>query len=292
MMEIKKNDENYVCEKCNYFTTKKCNYDRHLLSAKHKKEQNGNELSSKNCKNEQKRAIVFTCECTKVFKTNSGLWKHKKQCNYIKKENVVEDNIEDTKDNMKELVVNLINQNNELQKTIQEMIPKIGNNNTNNSNNNNFNINVFLNEKCKDALSMDEFIDKIDISMKNLLITKDKGNAHGISNIIMENMNKLSLYERPMHCTDIKKETLYIKNNEWEKDINNKFIDNTIKKLETKQLKNIQLWIDNHPNYRNDDKQQEEFAKLIKECGKTLNKDKEHIIKNLCNEVFIDKDSD
>ena len=289
-MEIKKNDENYFCEKCNYFTTKKCNFDRHLLTAKHKKEQNGNKLSSENHKNEQKGAIVFTCDCNKSFKTNSGLWKHQKQCNYIKKENVVEDNIEDTKDNMKELVVNLINQNNELQKTIQEMIPKIGNNNNNNNNNNNFNINVFLNEKCKDALSMDEFIDKIEISMKNLLITKEKGNAHGISNIIMENMNKLSLYERPMHCTDIKKETLYIKNNEWEKDINNKFINNTIKKLEIKQLKNIQLWIDNHPNYKNDDKQQEEFAKLISECGKTLNKDKEHIIKNLCNEVFINKD--
>tara|TARA_Y100000389_G_scaffold69001_1_gene65544 strand:+ start:5713 stop:6573 length:861 start_codon:yes stop_codon:yes gene_type:complete len=286
-MEINKNDGNYVCEKCNYFTSKKNHYERHLLTSKHKKGQNGNENRDKKGKNYEKGHDQLTCLCGRLFKTNSGLWKHQKKCNYIKKENVVEDNIEDTKDNMKELVVNLINQNNELQKTIQEMIPKIGNNN---NNNNNFNINVFLNEKCKDALSMDEFIDKIEISMKNLLITKEKGNAHGISNIIMENMNKLSLYERPMHCTDIKKETLYIKNNEWEKDINNKFINNTIKKLEIKQLKNIQLWIDNHPNYKNDDKQQEEFAKLISECGKTLNKDKQHIIKNLCNEVFINKD--
>ena len=281
-METQKNDENYFCEKCNYLTSRKDHFDKHLLTAKHKKVGNGNKNRDKKGKKGEKVHYDFTCDCNKIFKSKSGLWKHQKQCNYTK----------DTKDNMKEIVVNLINQNNELQKTIQEMIPKIGNNNNNNNTNNNFNISVFLNEKCKDALSIDQFIDKIEISMENLLLTKEKGNAHGISNIIMENMNKLSLYERPMHCTDIKKETLYIKNNEWEEDINNKCINKTIKKLETKQLKNIQLWIDNHPNYRNDDKQQEEFAKLISECGKTLNKDKEHIIKTICNEVFIDKDKD
>ena len=284
-MEIEKNDTNFFCEKCNYFTYKKCNFDRHLLTSKHKKEQNGNELSDKKSKKEQKRANEYTCNCGKTFKTNSGIWKHQKQCNYIKKENITE---HDNKDDMKQLVINLINQNNELQKTIHEMIPKIGNNN-NSNNKNNFNINLFLNEKCKDALSMDEFIDKIEISMKNLLITKDKGKIAGINSIIMENMNKLSLYERPMHCTNIKKETLYIKNNTWEKDINKKCINDVVKKLETKQLKNIKLWIDNHKNYMNDEKQQEEFAKLISECGKTLNEDKQDIIKNICNEVFINK---
>lgn len=287
-MEIEKLDTNYFCKKCNYLTYKKCNYDRHLLTSKHKKEQMEIPLTDKKRKNEQKRASVYTCHCCKIFKTNSGMWKHQKQCNYIKKENIIE---HDNKDDMKQLVIKLINQNNELQKTIHEMIPKIGNNN-NSNNKNNFNINLFLNEKCRDALSMDEFIDKIEISMKNLLITKDKGKIAGINSIIMENMNKLSLYERPMHCTDIKKETLYIKNNEWGKDINKQCINDTIKKLETKQLKNIKLWIDNHPDYRNDEKLEEEFAKLISECGKTLNKDKQHIIKNICNEVFINKDKD
>ena len=307
-MEIEKNDNNYFCKNCNYFTTKKCNYDRHLLTAKHKKEQNGNKISGEKYKNEQKGANAFRCDCNRSFKTNSGLWKHQKQCNYIKKENIVEENIveenivenRENKDELKSLIIEimtdsnqkmnfLMKENQELRKQVTELIPRIGNNN-NSNNKNNFNINVFLNEKCKDALSMDEFIDKIEISMKNLLTTKEKGNAHGISNIIMENMNKLSLYERPLHCTDKKKETLYIKNNEWEKDENKEYISKALKKLEKKQLKNIQKWIDNHPNYMNDDKEQEEFAEILRECGKSIDDNRNKIVKNLCNEVFVNKD--
>jgi len=168
------------------------------------------------------------------------------------------------------------------------MIPKMGNNNNNLKQK--FNINVFLNEKCKDALSMDEFIDKIEISMKNLLTTKEKGQTQGISNIIMENMNKLSLYERPLHCTDKKRETLYVKNIEWEKDENKEYINKALKKVEKKQLKNIQLWLDAHPNYMNCSNQQDEFAELLRECGKSIDDNREKIIKNLCNQVYLDKE--
>ena len=189
---------------------------------------------------------------------------------------------------MKDLVFKLINENQELRKTITEMIPKMGNNNNNLKQK--FNINVFLNEKCKDALSMDEFIDKIEISIKNLLTTKEKGQTQGISNIIMENMNKLSLYERPLHCTDKKRETLYVKNNEWEKDENKEYINKALKNVEKKQLKNIQLWLDTHPNYMNSSNQQDEFAKLMSECGKSIDDNREKIIKNLCNQVYLDKD--
>ena len=307
-MEIKKNNQNYFCEKCNYLTCKKNHFDRHLLTSKHKKGQNGNEIADEKGQKYKKGHYDFSCKCGKQFKTNSGLWKHQKQCNYIKKENIVEENIveenivenRENKDELKSLIIEimtdsnqkmnfLMKENQELRKQVTELIPRIGNNN-NSNNKNNFNINVFLNEKCKDALSMDEFIDKIEISMKNLLTTKEKGNAHGISNIIMENMNKLSLYERPLHCTDKKKETLYIKNNEWEKDENKEYISKALKKLEKKQLKNIQKWIDNHPNYMNDDKEQEEFAEILRECGKSIDDNRNKIVKNLCNEVFVNKD--
>jgi hypothetical protein len=196
---------------------------------------------------------------------------------------------------MKELVLKLINQNSELQKTIHEMIPKMGNNNNINSNNNikqKFNINVFLNEKCKDALSMDEFINKIEVSMKNLLTTKEKGQTQGISNIIIENMNKLSLYERPMHCTDKKRETLYVKNNEWEKDDNKEYINKALKSVESKQLKNLNVWLEKHPNYMNNPSEQEEFAKLMSECGKSVDDGREKIIKKLCDNVYIEKVDD
>ena len=103
-------------------------------------------------------------------------------------------------------------------------------------------------------------------------------------------MNKLSLYERPLHCTDKKKETLYIKNKDWQKDNNGENIKKDLKKIEKKQLKNIKIWIDKHPNYMNNNEEQEEFAKLISECGKSIDKDKNKIIKNICNEVFVNKE--
>ena len=182
----------------------------------------------------------------------------------------------------------LRNQLKEQNQQITELIPKVGNNNNNLKQN--FNINLFLNEKCKDALSMDEFIDKIEISMKNLLTTREKGQAEGISNIIVENMNKLSLYERPLHCTDKKRETLYIKNNEWEKDENREHINKALKKIEKKQLKNIKIWLDEHPNYMKNSYEQGEFARLLRECSNSIDDNREKIIKKICNEVYLDKE--
>ena len=276
-MDSENNVYKYVCEKCNFKTCNKYNYSKHILSLKHKKQ----EMDSEKCEK------MYYCNCGKKYKYDTGLYKHKKKCQGEKKE---ENTIiqSDNKDDMKDLVFKLINENQELRKTITEMIPKMGNNNNNLKQK--FNINVFLNEKCKDALSMDEFIDKIEISMKNLLTTKEKGQTQGISNIIMENMNKLSLYERPLHCTDKKRETLYVKNNEWEKDENKEYINKALKNVEKKQLKNIQLWLDTHPNYMNSSNQQDEFAELLRECGKSIDDNREKIIKNLCNQVYLDKD--
>ena len=106
----------------------------------------------------------------------------------------------------------------------------------------------------------------------------------------MENMKKLSLYERPLHCTDKKRETLYIKNNEWEKDENKEHINKALKKVEKKQLKNVQVWLDKHPNYMNNSREQEEFAEIIRECGKSIDDSREKVIKKLCNNVYLDKE--
>ena len=273
-------NEKYFCDNCDYSCSKKFLWEQHLKTIKHKRKQM-----------ETEETKILECNiCNKNFMNRSGLWKHKKKCQILinNEMKIIEDN---NKDTMKELVLKLINQNSELQKTIHEMIPNMGNNN--NSNNTNikqkFNINVFLNEKCKDALSMDEFIDKIEVSMKNLLTTKEKGQSHGISNIIIENMNKLSLYERPLHCTDKKRETLYVKNNKWEKDDSKQHINKALKKVESKQLKNLNVWLEEHPNYMNNSLEQEEFAKLMSECGKSIDEGREKIIKKLCDNVYIEK---
>ena len=281
-----KKDHEYICEQCKYITNNKKDFNKHLMTLKHKNNENYN-------KNVPKIPLLFTCECGKKYNHRASLYNHKKKCNI--KNISINDEYDNTKDlDYKSMFLQIINENKELRKTITELIPKVGNNhNTINSNNKNkFNINVFLNEKCKDALSMDEFINKIEVSMKNLLITKEKGQTHGISNIIIENMNKLSLYERPMHCTDKKRETLYVKNNEWEKDDNKEYINKALKKVESKQLKNLNVWLEQHPNYMNNPLEQEEFAKLMSECGKSVDDGREKIIKKLCENVYIEKVDD
>ena len=293
----------YICDNCNYKSKNKSDYNIHCLTIKHKRltnAKNTNVISENLAKNE------YTCCCGKIYKHQSSLSKHKKLCNYNKEEQIIE--CGENKDELKSLIIKimtdssekmnfLMNENKELRNQLKEqnhqiteLIPKVGNNNNNLKQK--FNINVFLNEKCKDALSMDEFIDKIEISMKNLLTTKEKGQAEGISNIIMENMKKLSLYERPLHCTDKKRETLYIKNNEWEKDENKQHINKALKKVESKQLKNLNVWLEEHPNYMNNSRQQEEFAKLMSECGKSIDDSRDKVIKNLCNQVYLDKESE
>jgi hypothetical protein len=317
------NEGKFYCEKCKYITNVKKDFNKHILTLKHKNNVNYNQKIPK-------IPYLFTCECGKNYNHRGSLYNHKKKCNIknnnndseidndkknnisnskinndieinndseinnseINNDNKIYDNSNNSKSlDYKTMFLQIINENKELRKTITELIPKVGNSNNiiNSHNKNKFNINVFLNEKCKDALSMDEFVKKIEVSMKNLLTTKEKGQAHGITNIIIENMNKLSLYERPLHCTDKKRETLYVKNNEWEKDENKEYINKALKSIESKQLKNLNIWLEEHPNYMNNPIEQEEFAKLMSECGKSFDVDREKIIKKLCDNVYIEK---
>ena len=285
----------FNCDICNYNCNKKYNFTKHLSTEKHKnKLLDDQKMTNDDHKIAKVANKTFECHCGNKYKYKQGLSRHKKTCN--KKENVITET--ENKDEMKELVVKLINDNSEMkniimkqQEQIGDLIPKIGN--TTNNVKQKFNINLFLNEKCKDALSIEQFIEKIEISMKNLLTTLDKGSVEGISDIIIDNMNKLSLYERPMHCTDLKRETLYIKNQEeWERDNNNLLINDAIKKVENKQLKNLQLWLDEHPNWENNNNEQEEYMKLIKNCTNTINDNgnNERIYKKLCNEFYLSGD--
>ena len=256
----------------------------------------------------QKEKIVkrYECECGKLYPYYSSLWKHKQKCKkkegcvneIINKTDIIDNKIENCE--LKELVMKLIIDNEDMKKEnrklmnhLVEIVPQIGNNNNNNTTNNirqKFNINVFLNEKCKDALSIDEFIDKIEVSMKNLLTTKDKGLGAGLSNIILDNMNKLSVYERPIHCTDKKRETLYIKNKEWMKDETKGEISNLIKKIEKKQIKNIKKWTDDNPKFMENEKLQEEYIKLVKNSTSSIEECEGKVTKNVCDKVYIDKE--
>lgn len=298
--DMKKYATFFYCEKCDYKCSKQFLWKQHISTRKH---------IWKHLETKPEKSIK--CEtCEKVFANRSGLWKHKQKCIKKQKEEssskdltVLENS--DCKDDLKSLIIKimsdssekvnlLMNENKELRnqlreqsQQITELIPKVGNNN---NNRNKFNINVFLNEKCKDALSIDEFIEGIEISLTNLLTTKSKGQTEGITDIIMENMNKLSLYKRPVHCTDKKREILYIKNEQWKRDENMESIDKMLKQVEKKQLKNIKKWMDNHPNYENSTEEQNEFTELLRECTKSIDDGREKIVKNLCNTLYVDKE--
>ena len=302
----------FICVDCNYSSCRKSQFNRHLLTAKHLR--NHSELleTTKSSNN-----ICINCE--KEFKTFSGLWKHKKKCIKPEKNNEQNNNLSIDNNTIldKEYIIEYIKQNNEIkdlllkeneelknqiklqnnqlqnqQEQISELIPKLGNNNTiNNNNNQKLNINVFLNEHCKDAISINDFIQSIKISLKNLLTTKEKGINIGINEIINENMNKLSLYKRPIHCTDKKRETLYVKHEKWEKDIDKVTTTSMLKGLQLQQIKSLHLWKEAHPNYNDDEELKHEYILLVNKCTKSLSDHEKKLFKNLCDNTYI-KDED
>ncbi len=279
----------FFCKECNYSTLRKDHYDKHLLTSKHKKrimEINGNVEVEKVVEH-------FVCEkCERVFKTNSGLWKHKNK-NLCKE--VSQNNSGVTTEFLTEFMKKQQEANAEMIKTvIKEIAPNLGNNNTTNTNSNNtnqFNINVFLNEDCKNAINMSDFIKSIEVSLEQLDLTKTKGLEKGITKVIMDNMNKLSVHERPLHCTDTKRETLYIKDDDkWEKDKEKTKIKEVIKKTQNKNYTALKKWKDENPDFMDDDAKAIYHAKAMSQAGKPIDNVDEKIIKNVCKQTYVKED--
>ena len=291
--KVPKNSKLFHCELCNFTSSRLSQLERHNLTAKHIKNKNTINIQQKSS------ACNYVCSCGKIYLHRASLYNHKKKCNLI-----LEDENNDSKITS-DLVLKLINENNtikdtllrenvELQKQIKkqseqitDLIPKVGNFNNNNIRQK-FNVNVFLNEKCKDAINMNEFVKSLEISIDQLDFTKSKGLVSGLSNAILENMNKLDVYKRPLHCTDLKRETIYIKDdNIWEKDNSREKIKNAIKDVSNKQYQALQKWIEENPDYKDDERKQEYFAKTISVIGKDDENKDEKIIKYLCSNTYL-----
>ena len=277
-------DNLYFCKICDYKSTHKGHYLRHLKTKKHKNKEmivNDSNLGTKTDN-------LWICECGKSYKFDSGYYRHKKTCNYKKQENKEDANetvlklITENKEIMN-LLLKQSDENKELRHQISELIPRVGNNNINKQ----FNINVFLNEKCKDAISMKDFIENITITMKDLDFTKENGNVKGITNIITSNLNKLSLYKRHFHCYDKRKKVLYIKNKQWEEDEDYKQINSIIASVESKQIKQLSKWTRENPDYMQSEAKQQEFIKIVNETMAYLPDTRKKIIKTLCNNLLL-----
>ena len=300
---MKKVAKSFYCENCHYICFNKYNFEKHLSTHKHKLLTHTYAKVVNNSKESQKdQEKQFVCVCGKEYKHRQSLFNHKKNCKIIlannnnnnNNNNINNNNINNNNnnnnvygDNIKNILLkendDLREQLKEQHKQILELIPKIGNNN----NSNNLNINLFLNEQCKDAISINEFITKIEISLKNLLTTKTKGLGIGINEIIKENMNKLSLYERPIHCSDIKGEILYVKNDKWEKDENKIKIRKMLKDVQSEQFKAMQKWIQKHPNYMESEELKHEYILLVNKCSDSLNEHEKKIVKNICDSTYL-----
>jgi transcriptional regulator with PAS, ATPase and Fis domain len=287
----------FVCENCDFKCSKKGDYNRHIATDKHKILTNPNYFTSKN--------ITFDCKCGKVYKHISTLCAHKKKCIYNESEKEkIEDNGYYEGVNIKDkdaLVIHLLKQNGELQNSLIEMSKdKSVTNNTNchNTNNNAFNLNIFLNETCKDALNITDFVSSIKLSLEDLENTGRQGYIEGISKIILKNLNKLEHYDRPIHCADQKREVLYIKNdNQWIKESEEKpILIKAIKTIANENIKQIKTWRDKNPECTDSDsKKNNLYLKIVsnsmsgtdkEECDKNLHK----IISNVAKETIIPKD--
>ena len=289
----------FYCQNCDYGTSKKSSYDDHLLSKKHSLSTDGNKILPKFCSEH------ICDECGKIYKDRTGLWRHLQKHKNSKKSDEDLDDI-----STKELIMMMFKQNTELQQALIESSKQNGitnnntsNNNTTNSNNNNnnqtnnsFNLQFFLNETCKNAMNMTDFIESIKLQLSDLISVGELGYIEGISNIIVKNLNALDVTERPVHCTDKKRETFYIKDeNKWEKDEDDKKkMRKVIKNIAYKNERLLPEFKKKYPDYNDSDSiHSDQYSKIVVESygvvGDNTSEKEDKIIRNISKATTIDK---
>ena len=324
---------NFECIICNTIAGNKRDYERHLLTAKHKKHALGDEVGDTFCH------AGFCCEkCNKNYKSRNGLWKHSKTCiisnNTNKKErkkreknvkivenitmsisepvntsNTINTSILQDNEEFKKLILEVVKSNNDLQKQNSELqiqmieICKkstasnnyINNCNNNNSNNKTFNLHFFLNEQCKDAMNISEFVNTFDLQLSDLESVGELGYVEGITKIMVDKLNSMDIYKRPIHCSDAKREILYVKDdNKWEKEEqSNPKLRYAIKTVSFKNMKLANLWSDTYPESKNGESRlNDTYMKLIKQStggNGEIGNSEDKIIRRIAKEIIIEK---
>ena len=300
---VPKSSKKFHCEKCDYNTSRKSQYIRHLLTAKHI---NNDAQLQINDKKDPKSSVKFVCVCGKEYKYRQGLYTHRKICKQPneKQQEINEEQINDNEIKMlTNVVLDVIKHNQELTHQNQELTNKLfdmcKNNlpSTNiNSHNKTFNLNLFLNEQCKDAMNIMDFVDSLKIQLSDLESVGKLGFVEGISNIIIKNLKALDIHKRPVHCSDSKRETIYIKDeNKWEKeDDDKKKLRKAIKYIAHKNSNMLFLFKSKYPDciYSNSNKSDQYNKLIIETMGGQGNNDVEKenkIIKNIAKETIINK---
>jgi hypothetical protein len=321
----------FFCQICDIDFPNKRNLERHKMTSKHINLENG----GKNGNNKKTEEFLCT-QCNKEYSSHSGLWKHMQKCTQDLDPNpkpATESAIEPIKIKPKknmadiftpELVMLLIEQNKELQniimeqnketknifmtqmeqnKAIIEIAKNSGNNNNNNNSNNtinndnkSFNLNFFLNERCKNAMNLSDFVNGVDISLDDFEETGRIGYVEGLSRIFCKELQKLDIFERPIHCSDAKRETIYIReNNRWEKDENKEKLLRAVKQIGKKNIKVLTLWQEKYPGYKDvESKENDRYLHILTNimCGETeeeIQSNYGKIMKNISRITVVDK---
>ena len=325
----------FVCESCDFKCCKQNEYRRHLDTNKHKrlhettKKTPNTELKCFNCicgnKYNHHTSLAKHKRTCLVYKSS------KEECenNDTTHADDIGDNIKETCKDIdddilcsdskntitKHMFIELINDNKEMMKIIKEqqdqikkqqeqiitIIPKIGNttnnttNNTMNNTTNNFNLNVFLNEKCKDAINISDFIDSLKITLDDLLFSKKNGISRGITDVMIKGLKELDVYKRPIHCTDIKRDTMYIKDEDkWHKDENHTTMKNTIVKIADKERTALYQWANENPDWMDTESKQIEYLTMVRSICEPIENYENYerkIIKHIEKEIVVDKNN-
>ena len=292
-----KNANNFHCDKCNFVCFKNSDFKRHLTTAKHKMMTNDDIITPK----------TPTCICGKEFKYRQGLHRHKKSCVHINNyaSNHCNDNIYNDIKHDSSVIIELIKQNQEFKQllveqnqTIIELSKKDTTTNTiNNNNHQKFNLNFFLNDTCKDAMNMSEFIENMNVQFEDIENIGRDGYVTGMTNMILSRIKNLEVTKRPMHCTDLKRETIYIKdNNVWEKDNDNTKLHNMIQCIAHKNYAILPAWRDKNPDCLDSDTSKFDFCikmmtNLLGDAGEGQVRLDNKVIRNLSKHINVDKNT-
>jgi len=292
----------YECEYCDYSTSRKSSIIKHNLTDKHKKKENDSKMVENDSENLQKVANLYQCSCGKMYKYDTGYYRHKKKCTYTEE---VSHSLEKQTNDTEALINYLMKENSEFKhllidqnKQMLELAKNSNNyniNNNNNSHNKTFNLQFFLNETCKNAMNMSAFIDSLQLQLSDLERVGEVGYIEGISNIIIKNLNALDVTLRPVHGTDKKRETMYIKDEDkWEKEDEKKAkLHKMVRKIANKNINLISDFKELYPDWRKStSKVSDQFNKIIIEsmggAGDNDFEKEEKIIKKVAKEVLID----
>ena len=280
----------FCCEKCNYITDRKSNFATHMTSAKHLKELNGTNFK-------QTLSNKFECEvCNRLYATSSGLWKHHQKC--MAEEEIKKPIADANEPTDKDLIMLLIKENSELKNMMMKVLENgtmQNSHNTNNSHNKAFNLQFFLNETCKDAMNITDFVESIKLQLSDLERVGELGYVEGISNIIVKNLKDLDVTQRPVHCTDQKRETMYVKDEDkWEKDEEQKKMHKMVRKVADKNARMLPKFKEAHPDcLKSSSRYSDQYNKIIMEAmggrGDNDFEKEEKIIKKVSKEVTVEK---